>query len=267
MSVRGATTVEAWVRAYIRSTDLESKLTPPPRPTAWEEPTPAAERIDAPGRPAELTQVARAKKAITGNALLHPRRRAEIMHRFLCHELQAAELMGWALLAFPDTPRAFRVGLLGILDDEVRHMRLYREYIEALGYGVSAFPLRDWFWERIPSAATPAAFCATMGIGFEGGNLDHASRFAIQFEQAGDAEAARITRVVHDEEIPHVRFALHWFRRFAGEPDFETWRAHLPAPLSPVLMKGNPLDAAARGSAGFSAEFLARLSAWSMSGT
>ncbi len=261
-----ATSVEGWVREYIASTELSHKLTPPPRPGAWEDPT-VPERIAAPGRPKELTPVARAKKAITGNALGHVRRRAELMHRFFGHELQAAELMGWALLAFPDTPRAFRVGLLGILDDEIRHMRMYRDYLATLGYEIGAFPLRDWFWERIPTSATAAAYCATMGMGFEGGNLDHAARFALQFERAGDAEAARITRVVHDEEIPHVRFAMHWFRRFAGEPDFETWRAHLPPPLSPVLMKGSPLDTAARDSAGFSSDFLSRLSAWSMSGS
>ena len=54
----------------------------------------------------------------------------------LLHELQAAELMAWALLAFTDAPHEFRSGLLRIAGDEIRHMRLYREQIERLGHAV-----------------------------------------------------------------------------------------------------------------------------------
>ena len=40
----------------------------------------------------------------------------------------------------------------------------------------------------MPSAATPAHFCAVVGMGVEGGNLDHAKRFAERLRAVGDEE-------------------------------------------------------------------------------
>ena len=90
-------------------------------PGDWEV-APEAPAARTPGRPAELVVVAHADK-MRGLAVQSGRARA--LHTFLHHELQAAELMAWAVLAFPDAPRAFRRGLLRIALDEVRHMRLY----------------------------------------------------------------------------------------------------------------------------------------------
>src|SRR5262249_50768073 len=154
-----------------------------------------------------------------------------VVHTFLHHELQAAELMAWAILAFPETPLAFRRGLVGIFADEVRHMGLYARHLERLGHAYGDFPVRDWFWERVPRAATAAHFVAVLGIGFEGGNLDHARRFAERFRAAGDEEGAALQERVCAEEIAHVRFAVRWFGELTGaRPDFERWARHLPAP-------------------------------------
>lgn len=256
-----AATVERWCADYVRGTDLAAKLRPAPRPALWAE-APEPVRLERPGRPADLVIAARRHKPMGPNALERPERRIEVVHTFLHHELQAAELMAWALLAFPDTPRAFRVGLLGVLDDEVRHMQHYDDYLRAHGSFFGALPVRDWFWQRIPSCATPRAFVATMGMGFEGGNLDHAQRFAERFRAAGDLEGARVQELIGEEEIAHVRFARTWFVRFGGADEFESWRAELPRPLSPILMRGKPLDRAARKRAGYTDEFLAALEAY-----
>jgi uncharacterized ferritin-like protein (DUF455 family) len=274
------TTAETWARAYLTTTVLEHKWQPPPRPLAL---APAGASSDAalaaetlrgmqPGRPAELKPQAQAGKAKTRGALANPVRRADLFHRFFHHELQAAELMAWALLRFPDTPDAFRRGLLQVLDDEVRHMQHYAHYLDNLGYAIGAFPVRDWFWERVPRVASPAEFCATMGMGFEAGNLDHTLRFAEQLRAVNDEAGAALQELVHEEEIPHVRFALHWYRRFcnlpAGVPfdDFTAFRHALPAPLTPLVMKGNPVAISARLRAGFGEHFCKELEAWSLSG-
>jgi uncharacterized ferritin-like protein (DUF455 family) len=142
-------------------------------------------------------------------------------------------------------------------------MRLYRGHLDALGAGYGDFPVRDWFWQRVPSCPTAAHFVATLGVGFEGANLDHAARFAARFRAVGDEAGAALQERVAREEVPHVRFAAAWFRRFAGELDFEAWRAHLPPPLSPILMRGAPLAVAARREAGLSAGFIDELARWS----
>jgi uncharacterized ferritin-like protein (DUF455 family) len=251
-------TVERWAWDYVSTTSFAHKLAPPAPPAQWEEATPAR-RVAAPGRPPELTLVARAPKS---RGLSTAEGRARALHTFLHHELQAAELMAWALLAFPGAPRGLREGLVRIALDEVRHMALYARQIERLGHRVGAFPVRDWFWERVPSCASPASFLATMGLGFESANLEHTASFAARFRDAGDEEGARAQDIVGLEEIAHVRFGARWFIELTGGLDFDTWQRALAPPLSPLLMSGRPLQREARARAGMPEAFLDRLDAW-----
>lgn len=253
-----AGTVERWAWDYVVTTSLATKLAPPPPPDAWETDAPSR-RLTAPGRPTELVITARAPKR---RSLATREGRARALHTFLHHELQAAELMAWALLAFPDSPRDFRAGLVRIALDETRHMRLYAAQIERLGHGVGDFPVRDWFWERIPACADPASFVATMGLGLESANLEHTATFAARFREAGDEEGARAQEIVGLEEIAHVRFGARWFAELAGGLEFEEWRRALVPPLSPLLMRGRPLQRDARRRAGVPDEFLDQLDAW-----
>lgn len=247
-------TLEGWAEAYLRSTSLAFKLAPPPLPARSAPAT--AQRIEAPGRPVELVLEARARKVPRPGALKDPARRAELLHTFFHHELQAAELMGWAVLAFPETPETFRRGLANIALDEVRHMGLYRQQVERLGASIGSYPVRDWFWERVPQVTSPAAFVALLGVGFEGGNLDHSARWSELLRAAGDTEAAEVEAQVGREEIAHVRFALRWLQHFAGDSDYETWRALIPPPMTPLVLRGKTLERAARKSAGMSDAFL-----------
>lgn len=216
-----------------------------------------------PGRPPEL--VARTEKRKRPRDLTDPAKRAEVIHTFLHHELQAAELMAWAIVAFPSSPAAFRKGLLGICQDELRHLNLYARHLEALGHPYGSFPVNDWFWSRVP-ADTPAEFVARLAIGFEGGNLDHGERFTQLFAEAGDARAAEIQAQITEEEIAHAAFGLHWFVQFTGELSFDTWADLLPRPLSPSLTRGHVLNHEARRRAGFPLDFLERLEAWKTDG-
>lgn len=251
-------TVERWAWDYVLSATLDHKLTPPPAPEAWE-PAPVSRRLDAPGRPPELKVIERAKKT---RGLAEPLGRARALHTFLHHELQAAELMCWALLVFADTPREFREGLLRIALDEVRHMNLYARHIERLGHRVGEFPVRDWFWSRVPRCPDPASFVAVMGLGLESANLDHCVQFAERFREAGDEEGARVQEIVGLEEIAHVRFGVRWFTHFKGALSFDEWAHALPEPLSPLLMRGQPMQRDTRKRAGQTDAFLDELAAW-----
>ena len=251
-------TVERWAWDFVRATSLAEKISPEPPPDRWDEPR-APLRLASPGRPRELRVVRKAKKT---RGLHGEEGRARALHSFWHHELQAAELMAWAVLAFPETPLEFRAGLVRIARDEIRHMRIYAEQIERLGFRVGSFEVRDWFWERVPAARTPAAFVAVMGLGLESANLEHAASFAARFREAGDEEGARAQEIVGREEIAHVRFGVTWFEHFEKTLDFETWRCALPAPLSPMLMRGSPLQRDARRKAGQTESFLDELEAW-----
>lgn len=259
----GATTgetVEEWARAYVESTSLAHKCTPPPAPLRWvEAPSPCDPR---PGRPPELRVSLAKPRSVKLGALRAPEARARLLHKFWHHELQAAELMCWALLRFPDTEPEFRRGLVRICRDEIRHMGLYQRHIEALGYRVGAFPVRDWFWERVPTCETPVQFVALLGMGFEAANLEHTPRFATWFRAVGDEAGAVLQERVGREEVGHVRFATRWFRRWTNGGDFDTWCASLPPPLTPLLLRGKTIQRERRLLAGMDAAFIDRLEAW-----
>lgn len=253
-----AGTVERWCWDYVLATTLAAKTEPPRVPEEWAEDG-EARRMESPGRPSELRVVARAEKT---RGLQSPTGRARALHTFWHHELQAAELMCWAALAFPDTPREFRAGLIRIALDEIRHMKIYADQIGRLGHRIGDFPVRDWFWERVPTVAAAESFVAVMGLGVESANLEHTATYAARFREAGDEEGARAQEIVGREEIAHVRFGAKWFERFAGALDFDAWRRALPPPLTPLLMRGRPVDRTARIRAGQPQRFVAELEAW-----
>ncbi|RYZ04593.1 MAG: DUF455 family protein [Myxococcales bacterium] len=250
--------VETWAEHYVLSEELQLKLAPPPPPKQFR-PEAAPLRLTAPGRPPELRPARRGERTPKQEALESPRYRARALHAFLHHELQAAELMCWALLAFSDAELEFRRGLLAICQDEIRHMGLYAAHIRELGCEVGDFGVRDWFWKRVPSCRTKLEFVAVMGMGLEAANLEYAPDFAARFRLAGDEAGARIQERIAAEEVAHVGFATRWFARWTGGCDFAAWAAQLPAPLSPWVMHGEPLAVDARRRAGMTDEFLTAL--------
>ncbi len=253
--------VETWAEQYVSSTELRFKLSPPPAPKLFRNDAPPR-RIAAPGRPPELRPARRGERTPKQEALETPYYRARTLHAFLHHELQAAELMCWALLAFSDAELEFRRGLLGICLDEIRHMSLYAAHIRALGSEVGDFGVRDWFWKRVPDCQSKLEFVAVMGMGFEAANLEYAADFAGRFRLAGDEVGAQIQDRIAAEEVAHVGFATRWFARWTGGCDFATWAQQLPAPLSPWVMHGEPIAVAARRRAGMPDEFLTQLRAY-----
>jgi uncharacterized ferritin-like protein (DUF455 family) len=254
-----APSVEAWARQLILTRSLAEKLDPPAPPERWEE-CPVPCRIASPGRPAELRPARRGLQV--PDDLSPPSARAKLLHTFFHHELQAAELMCWALLAFSDAEPAFRHGLSSICRDELRHLHGYRLEIERLGFRIGDFAVRDWFWQRVPQCADKLEFVALMGMGFEAANLEHAPLFGERLAAAGDARAAQLQALIAQEELGHVRFAVHWFERWTGGQSFARWCAALPAPLSPLMMRGKRFDREARLDAGMREPFLSELEHW-----
>lgn len=257
-------TVEAWALAFVTERDAARKLRFEPAPDVREDSRwcddGVVRRLSAPGRPVEWDVTRRAEKAAKAGALVRVEERARMLHVFAHHELQAAELFAWALLAFPNTPRAFRAGLVALCLEEQRHLASYVQRIEQLGGRFGMHPVRDWFWERVGSARTPLEFVALQGVGLEGANLEHAARWAQLFRAAGDETSAQLIDVVEREEIGHVAFARTWFERLSGEAlTYERWAAALPPPLTPALFHGAELNLEARRRAGLDPAFLEAL--------
>lgn len=259
-----SSTVEQWCLDLVTTADARAKFDPPSPPpldldASWES-GPSALRIAAPGRPAHLRMVERAPGVPRPETLKLGLARARLFLTFAHHELQAAELFAWAVLAFPETPREFRAGLVRLANEELAHRRAYLAHAARLGLEDGAVPVRDWFWRRVGACADPASFTALQGLGLEGANLEHSARYSRRFREVGDEVGARILDAVEADEIAHVAFAARWFAHFTGAPlDYDRWRAALPAPLTPALLQGRPLNVEARRRAGMDDAFLARL--------
>jgi len=257
-------TVQRWCFDLIATRDLGAKLAPAPPPDladdgVWEVDAPVR-RIAAPGRPEVLALTERSPKTPSVGALARPEMRARLLHTFAHHELQAAELFCWAVLAFPDAPRELARGLVRLALEELEHLGLYRAHMERLGTRFGDLPVRDWFWERVPAARSALDFVAFVGLGLEGANLEHSARFARVFREHGDAAGAAVLERVERDEVGHVAFAKRWFEELTGRAlDFDAWRARLPEPLTPMLLRGLPLNRDARRRAGLDEQFLARL--------
>lgn len=253
--------VESWARHYVLSSDLNVKLSPPRVPESFSN-TSIPERLDHPGRPSAFFAAPRREKTPKPEALIEPRFRARVLHTFFHHELQAAELMCWALLAFCDAELEFRKGLLRICLDEIRHMNLYRVHMEGLGFAPGDFGIRDWFWKRVPTCPDKISFVAVMGMGFEAANLEYAPDFAARFRAVGDEAGAVLQERIADEELGHVALATKWFKHWTGGCDFNVWSSHLPPPLSPFVLHGSPIAQNTRLRAGMTQEFIGDLMAY-----
>jgi len=79
-------------------------------------------------------------------------------------------------------------------------------------------------------------------------------------QEFGAARVAELLERVERDEIGHVRVAVRWFEELTGRPlDYRRWRERLPAPLTPAVLQGRPLNHRARLLAGLDDAFLAGL--------
>jgi len=250
-----------YAESILHATTLAGKLQRPPASWVDDEPGPAL-RLAGPERPEHLKiSDARSVKVppIAGMQDVSQRRR--ILHAFANHELQAAELFAWMLLAFPDEPPSFRRGLLSILVEEQEHCELYIERLQALGGDFGDYPVTGHFWNRMADVETPLDFVCTMGLTFESANLDFGKEYALAAREVGDLETAIAIEKVHEDEIRHVAFAWRWLQRWKPEQasSWQTFTETLKFPLAPSRARGATMDRDSRVKAGLDDEFIDEL--------
>ncbi|HEX9941364.1 MAG TPA: DUF455 family protein [Thermoanaerobaculia bacterium] len=250
--------VRDFARAVLLTEDLNLKLAPPAGELTDDDPGPPF-RAAAPGRPPHLRFQPVEVPAIEG--MHDPAQRARILHALANHELQAAELFAWALLAFPDAPPEFRRGLLRILDDEQRHTRMYIARVEHVGARFGDFLVNGYFWGKVESITSPLRFLCAMSLTFENANLDHTVDYAAAARRAGDPRTAAVIERVHQDEIEHVRFGWTWLQVFKRQDEsaWDAFRANLAWPLRPAKARGRTFHRGGREAAGLDAEFIQQL--------
>lgn len=220
-------------------------------------------RVTVPGRPRTLCFAAHrmAPAMPRPGALRDPHKRAIAHHILANHELQALEVMAVVLLAFPEAPTPFRSGLVRIMEDEQRHTRMHADRAAELGVQFGDLPVNNYIWAKAQMFESVLDYLAGLSLTFEGRNLDHTLEFAEHFTKVADDRSAALFRVIHRDEIGHVRFGMEWLRRLKS-PDQTEWDAyvsHLHWPLRAEKSVGNVFQREARLQAGLSQDFVDRL--------
>lgn len=169
-------------------------------------------------------------------------KKAIALHSFANHELLAIEMMACALSLYPHKTleqRKFKLGIVSALKDEQKHLKLYVDRLNELGYEFGDFPLNDFFWGQMPSLKTPEQYLCVMSLTFEAANLDFAHYYQHIFKELGDDKTAMILQTVLDDEISHVAFGVHFLNKWRKEKSlWQYYNESLPYPMTPARGKG-----------------------------
>lgn len=252
-----------FAQALLVAETLDGKLRAPPERLDDDD---RASPVPTLARPADLTIRVGGDVRVPRPAGWHePAQRVRILHALANHELQAAELFAWAMLAFPDAPEAMRRGWLRILADEQRHCRMYVDRLVAHGARFGEFPVSGHFWSKAKDIATPLEFVCAMGLTFENANLDFGRDYVEAARDAHDEASVDVLLAVHADEVHHVRFAWEWLNRLkaATQSAWDAYCANIKPPHGPRRARGAEFDRASRVAAGFDEDFIARLEATS----
>ena len=254
--------LRTFAEQVLLSEDIDQKLVPV-RETLTDQKPGVAIRHAVPARPMPLRFAGRKQAPLMPafKAFRDPAKRAIAHHIMANHELQALEVMAWTLCAFPDAPPEFRLGMAVVMADEQRHTRMHIERAQTLGVSFGDFPVNGYFWGKAQEFQSLLDYLAGLPLTFEGGNLDHTLEFAEAFDAVGDTRGAALMRVIHRDEIEHVRFGIEWLRKLKPPElsDWEVFRQHLHWPLRPEKARGKRFHEAPRLEAGLSPEFIAEL--------
>lgn len=220
-------------------------------------------RVAEPVRPANLQFAPRraAPSMPHPSTLKLPQKRAVAHHILANHELQALEVMAWVMLAFPDAPTEFRMGLAEVMADEQRHTRLHADHAATLGIQFGELPVNCYIWKKAQEFQSVLDYLAGIPLTFEGRNLDHTLEFEEYFQDAGDPKSAAIMMAIHKDEIHHVAFGLKWLRilKSPNETDWDAYLQHLHWPLRPDKSIGDVFHLEPRIAAGMTPEFIEQL--------
>lgn len=196
-------------------------------------------------------------------------KKAIALNSFANHELLAIEMMASAILLYPhktEEELRFKKGVLSSLIDEQKHLKLYKNRMNELGYDFGDFPLNDFFWRQMDKLQTPSQYLAVMALTFEAANLDFALYYEKVFRSFDDERSANIMKAVYEDEISHVRLGVNYLTKWRNDKTlWEYYLNELPFPLSPSRAKGIHFDLESRRKAKMDEDFIQNLESFNES--
>ncbi|MDP7035853.1 MAG: DUF455 family protein [Planctomycetota bacterium] len=256
--------IREYAKRILSSPRIEDKIAPPPGFLTDHDPgTPLFWTF--PARPESLViRTQKTRVPMPGpDQLADPRSRGKCLHFFANHELQALEIMAFALLAYPQAPARFRRELLSPLRDEARHLQIYIQRMKELGIAFGDLPISDNFWSKTKDLHTPLHYLATLSLTLEGANLDHLPYYEKLFREAGDDRTGDLFAQIYKDEIQHVHFGVQWMRELntSDRSEWDVYCNSLKWPMRPQKARGKIYLRQGRVEAGMSESFIDQLEA------
>jgi uncharacterized ferritin-like protein (DUF455 family) len=143
--------------------------------------------------------------------------RREHLHGDVNNEIQSLEIAAQSLVDFPDTPWDLRMELARQCWDEVRHARLFRRRLLALGGHLGQFPILNQEWGVSCMFDSMPARLAVQNRTFEALSLDIFKEGVEAWATWGDHETSEIMDGVMVDEIRHAAFAHEWLTRLTAD--------------------------------------------------
>lgn len=193
--------------------------------------------VDLPDRPArpdkpELREPREMPKRAKAGS---PKSKIALLHALAHIELNAIDL-AWDVMARKfdlggyDLPKAFYDDWIKVADDEAKHHLMLEERLNDLGATYGDLPAHDGLWEASGQTAHDfAARLAIVPMVLEARGLDVTPGMIERMNEQGDTKTAEILKIIHDDEITHVRAGTVWFEGWCAHhgKDVEEYWQHL----------------------------------------
>lgn len=151
------------------------------------------------------------------------RGKISLLHALSHIELNAIDL-AWDIVArFSDyavsdtfsLPIEFYEDWLKVADDEAKHFLMLSDRLNDLGATYGDLPAHDGLWESAEKTEHDfAARLAVVPMVLEARGLDVTPNMIAMMDEHGDNKTADMLRVIHDDEITHVRAGTVWFKKY-----------------------------------------------------
>lgn len=149
--------------------------------------------------------------------LSHPRGQARLLHDLGNIELQAMELAVRTLCEYPDAPREFRSELSEIAMSEAKHLGLCLDGLDGQDVAWGEWDVHLSLWNTVGSSDQLIDRILIVHRYLEGSGLDAGDSILRRLAGCTDKRTRSAVQIIVDEEIGHVAFGSHWYRRVAEE--------------------------------------------------
>lgn len=181
--------------------------------------------LDIPDRPArpktpELKMPRDMPKRKKGNS---DKNKITLLHALSHIELNAIDL-AWDIIARYSylhhsdrfsLPIEFYQDWLKVADDEAKHFLMLSDRLKDFDSAYGNLPAHDGLWESAEKTAKDfAARLAIVPMVLEARGLDVTPDMITLMHEQGDNKTAEMLKIIHDDEITHVRAGTVWFEKY-----------------------------------------------------